>query len=268
VLVRQSQTSQHALTPLRTEAAAATDIGLERRSNQDKFGFDCELDLYVVCDGMGGAAGGEIASSIAVETFLGTVQKELAPPRSSSVRNTCVALQRAVAAANRAVLARASWDTRYRGMGTTLVAARVAGDTLILVNIGDSRAYLFRQGHIVQMTEDHSYVAEQVRLGLMTAAEAEASSLQSVITRAIGVELDVRPDLYTVTLKPGDTLLLTSDGLLRHVDQVELAQIVPNLLQPPDEVCQKLIDLANQRGGMDNSTCIVVRAVSDSRTPQ
>jgi protein phosphatase len=246
------------------EAAAKTDIGVARRSNQDSFGSDGELGLYVVCDGMGGVAGGEIASSLAVGTFLETARQELASARGGSVQATRVALQRAVAAANRAVVARAGWDTRYRGMGTTLVAARVVGEALTIINVGDSRGYLFRDGKAEQLTEDHSYVAEQVRRGLMTTAQAKTSSLQAVITRAIGTEADVRPDIYTATLQSGDTLLLTSDGLTRHVAQEELAEISAAAReQTPEEVCQRLIDLANQCGGLDNITCIVVRVLAN-----
>jgi serine/threonine protein phosphatase PrpC len=245
---------------LNLEAAARTHVGLVRVSNQDNFGMDAELGLYAVCDGMGGAAGGEVASKLAVETFLAIARQEI---QSSSLLNGAVsslALQRAVAAANRAVLARAHWDIVYRGMGSTLVAARIAGDTLWVINIGDSRAYLVRDGHATQLTRDHSYVAERVRLGTMAPAEAETSPLQSVITRAIGVEADPHPDLYEVALQPGDKLLLTSDGLTRHVLPAELAEVL-TLAPSAEEACDLLIELALRRGGSDNITCLVVCAL-------
>ena len=248
--------------PLKLQTAAKTDIGRVRRSNQDSLGREDEIGLYVVCDGMGGAAGGELASSIAVEAFLATAREELSPPRNTNEHAIGVALRRAAAAANRAVVARAAWDTRYRGMGCTLVAARITGAGVTILNVGDSRAYLFRSGSVLQVTEDHSYVAEQVRLGRMSEAQAEQSSLQSVITRAIGADADVHPDVYTETLQPGDTLLLTSDGLTRHVRQEELSCIVTERSDEPlDELCQELIDRANQRGGSDNITCLILRIV-------
>jgi serine/threonine protein phosphatase PrpC len=248
---------------LGAEIAAQTDIGLVRKSNQDSFGIDEDLSLYVVCDGMGGAAGGEIASSIAVETFLTVARQELQSLDGKSDSDS-VALQRAVAAANRAVVVRAGWDICYRGMGTTLVAARVKGDKLTVIHVGDSRTYLVRENQAVQLTEDHSHVAEQVRLGLMTAEQAERSSLRSVITRAIGAEADVRSDLQEMTLLVGDTVLLTSDGLIRHVSDGEIAETIGSAASA-DEACERLIALARYRGGSDNITCIVVAVVDPSQ---
>jgi len=239
---------------LNVEAAAATNIGLVRSNNQDSFGMDEDLGLYVVCDGMGGAAGGEIASQLAVETFLAIARQEL-----QSGTHTADALHRAVAAANRAVTARAQWDTRFRGMGSTLVAARIFYNHLTIINVGDSRAYLIRNGdptQLTQITMDHSVVAERVRSGLMTPDEAERSSLQSVITRAIGAEPDVHPDLYEVTLESTDTLLLASDGLTRSVPPQEIAATIAN--NPSSAACEQLIALANEHGGSDNITCIVI----------
>lgn len=233
------------------EPAAATHIGLVRTSNQDSYGMDLDLGLYVVCDGMGGAAGGEIASHLAVETFLAIARQEL-----HSGTPTGDALHRAVAAANRAVIARAQWDICYRGMGTTLVAARIFYRHLTLINVGDSRAYLMRDGEPTQLTHDHSIVAERVRAGLMTPAEAETSSMQSVITRAIGAEQDVHPDLYEVPLNAGETLLLSSDGLTRGVRLDEIAGVLAS--NPAQEACEQLIALANRHGGQDNITCIVL----------
>lgn len=236
---------------LHTEPAAATNIGLVRTSNQDSFGMDRDLGLYVVCDGMGGAAGGEIASQLAVETFLAIARQEL-----HSGTPTRDALHRAVAASNRAVIARAQWDIRYRGMGSTLVAARIFYNHVTVINVGDSRAYLIRNGQPTQLTLDHSIVAERVRAGLMTPAEAETSSMQSVITRAIGAEPDVHPDLYEVTLNPDETLLLASDGLTRSVQIQEIASIVSR--HSAHDACEQLIALANRHGGQDNITCIVI----------
>ncbi len=245
----------------RVEVAVQSDIGLVRRSNQDSFGRDDSLSLYLICDGMGGAAGGEVASSLAVETFLAVARQEIAS-LNGSVDATKLALQRAVAAANRAVVARANWDIGLRGMGTTLVAARLWGDRLTVVNVGDSRAYLLRQGSAKQITEDHSYVAERVRMGLMPASQAAVSGLQSVITRAIGADADVLADLFELEVRPGDALLLTSDGLTRHATAAEIAEIVSG--HAPQEACRLLAELAKDRGGSDNITCLIARVLDQA----
>lgn len=252
-------TGEHVLT-LNIEVASKSDLGLVRRMNQDSFGSDDARSLYVICDGMGGAAGGEVASQIATETFLSIAKQELDFDRTSTVAGTRLALERAAVAANRAVASRAAFDQQYRGMGTTLVGARVTGSTLVLVNVGDSRAYLMHGGRAKQMTVDHSYVQEQVKLGLMTEAQAAVSSMQSLITRAIGAEEDVHPDLFEVMLEVGDVVLLTSDGLTRHVSDEEIAELLsPEHSPSAEESCRRLIELAKDGGGSDNITCIVLR---------
>jgi serine/threonine protein phosphatase PrpC len=243
------------------DAAAQTDVGLVRRNNQDSFGVDNELGLYVVCDGMGGAAGGEVASRIAVDTFLDVARQELISLRDANPECTRCSMLRAAAAANRAVLAHAAFDMKLRGMGSTLVAARIVGDLATVLNVGDSRAYLFHADTADQLTHDHSFVAEQVRRGLMTPLEAERSVYQSVITRAIGADPDVAPDLFDATLNPGDSLLLCSDGLTRHVTSAELATLIAETAHLPVELaCDRMIQLAKSRGGSDNITCLLLRA--------
>jgi protein phosphatase len=236
--------------------AARTDTGLVRKNNEDDYGYDDGLGLYVVCDGMGGAAGGEIASKLAVDTFLVIARQEIAS-LNGNCEATELALRRAVAAANRAVVVRAGWDICYRGMGTTLVGARLCGAKLTVVHVGDSRAYLIRDGQAVPLTEDHSYVAEQVRMGLMGEEQAAKSSMQSVITRVIGGDADVQPDLRDYKVQNGDWLLLTTDGLTRHVSAEEIADSVTSA-NGADEASKRLVELAKQRGGADNITCIVV----------
>lgn len=252
---------------LKAKAAAKTDVGLVRRSNQDSFGVDEALGLYVVCDGMGGAAGGEVASSLAVQTFLATAKQELAATTALNGERNRDCLWRATRAANRAVRMRASYDVQYRGMGTTLVAARVEGSSLLLVNVGDSRAYMVRKGVARQMTTDHSYVAESVRRGLMTPEQAARSTMQSVITRAVGAEDDVTPDLFTETLADGDAVLLCSDGLTRHVNAEQIAEVLGKPGQSAMESCHVLIELAKQTGGSDNITCLVIRLCEDAGIP-
>ncbi len=244
---------------MRVEAAGRTDIGRVRRSNQDSFGVDERLGLYLVCDGMGGAAGGEVASALAVETFLEIARQELGCVSCDPMELTARSLRRAVKAANRAVIERAAWDMRLRGMGSTLVGARVSGGSATVINVGDSRAYLVRGGVARQITEDHSYVAEQVKLGLMAESQVAGSPMRSVITRAIGADVDVIPDEYEVLLEVGDVLLLSSDGLTRHVEAEEIGELVSDA-EDLDAACLALIALAKERGGSDNVTCVAVRS--------
>ena len=244
---------------LEFEVAGRTDIGMVRRTNQDAFGIVEPLGLAVICDGMGGVAGGEVASHVALESFIGVARQEIEASRSADGERTKRALFRAAAAANRAVRARASYDTRFRGMGTTLVAARLDGNELRVVNVGDSRAYLVRGGVARQITLDHSYVAEQMRMGLMTEDQAETSPYQSAITRAIGIDDDVQPDFYTEVVQANDEVLLCSDGLMRHMKAEEIGKIVGDVAMTPAEVCERLIAMVNARGGTDNVTCVVMR---------
>ena len=244
---------------LEFEVAGRTDVGMVRHSNQDAFGVDESLALAVICDGMGGLAGGEVASHVALENFLEVAKQELEASRSADAERTKRALCRASAAANRAVRVRASYDTRFRGMGTTLVAARLDGNEVTVATVGDSRAYLVRGGAARQITRDHSYVAERMRMGLMTESEAEMSPMQSAITRAIGIDEDVHPDYYTETVQAGDEVLLCSDGLMRHMKGEEIGRVVSDARMKPGEICERLIAIVNARGGTDNVTCVVMR---------
>lgn len=207
---------------------------------------------------MGGAAGGEIASNLAVQTFLQTARQELrsGTRNPDHIRNS---LQRAAAAANRTVRMRGRYDSALRGRGTTLVAVCVEASTAHMVNVGDSRAYLIRGGEARQVTEDHSYVAESVRRGVMTVEEAEQSPMHSVITRAIGAEDDVNPDVFSLGLETDDVLLLASDGLTRHLSDADIATIVSTPGQSAVECCRRLIEMAKDDGGSDNITCLVIR---------
>lgn len=244
---------------LEIEFAGRTDVGMVRHTNQDAYGMVEPLGLAVICDGMGGLAGGEVASHVALESFLEVAKQEIEATRSADAERTKRALCRAAAAANRAVRARASYDIRFRGMGTTLVAVRLDGNEVTVANVGDSRAYLVRDGVARQITLDHSYVAEQMRMGRMTEREAERSPYQSAITRAVGIDDDVHPDYYTETVQVGDEVLLCSDGLMRHMRDEEIGRIVGDVGMTPGEICERLIAIVNARGGTDNVTCVVMR---------
>ncbi|HEU5351914.1 MAG TPA: Stp1/IreP family PP2C-type Ser/Thr phosphatase [Terracidiphilus sp.] len=239
-------------TLLKQEVAALTDVGCQRANNEDSFGYDADAGIFVVCDGMGGMAAGELASDAAVkallEHFCQAAREQPAHKR----------LHDAIVHANQEVFQISQSKPELRGMGTTMVAAYVEGKRLLVGNVGDSRAYLLRGDGCAQITQDHSFVAEQVRLGSMNPEEADSSPYQSLITRAVGSAAEVEPDIFTGMLEPGDILLLTTDGLTRYLDADTIAGIIKagaNLT----EACHRLIDTAKNRGGADNVTCLLIR---------
>jgi len=241
--------------------AAMTDIGLRRTNNEDSFGYDAEQQIYVVCDGMGGTAAGEVASSMAVrvliETFAALGNREVDGETPFPVENRLLA---AIIETNRAVRKAATEDPELHTMGTTLVCACLDGDRAVIGNVGDSRAYLLRSGACLQITEDHSLLNEQVRNGTITPEMAAASNLQSVITRAIGAADKVEPDLFAATVQPRDILLLASDGLTRYAQPGDIVMAAGNESDLA-VICQRLIDYAKAAGGADNITCVLLRAV-------
>jgi serine/threonine protein phosphatase PrpC len=239
--------------------AAVTDIGCRRSNNEDSYGYDLEQHIYVVCDGMGGNAAGEVASSMAVRTLIETFEASAvaADGDAPAVEHR---VTQAIGEANRVVHAAGMETAELRNMGTTLVCVCLDGDRAVIGNVGDSRAYLVRNGVCVQITQDHSLLDEEIRNGNITPEMAAASTLQSVITRAIGVAETVEADLFAARLQPDDMLLLASDGLTRYATPEEIAKATA----PGTELstaCQSLIDLAKERGGADNITCILLRAV-------
>jgi protein phosphatase len=215
------------------------------------------LYLYAVADGMGGAAAGEVASKMAVEVLddaVGRYAEQLAA--GDRVVAVGTMLDKAMRLANRRVHAAAQSESR-RGMGTTLTCAAVLDDKAYLAHVGDSRAYLVRRGTIYQLTKDHSWVEEQLEKGLLTPAEAESHEWRNLVTRVLGTRPQVVPDLVETDLQPGDVLVLASDGL--H-GQVKPEEILTELQRTRDRslVVEYLIGLANERGGPDNITCVVV----------
>lgn len=244
-------------TLVQYEAAAITDRGRRRSSNEDAFGYSIEDGVYAVCDGMGGAAAGEIASSLAIDEVL----RAFADRPADGIGDLEKAAGVAIEAANHAIYSRAQRNCRLSGMGTTLVGLLATVSRVLIFNVGDSRCYRLRQGEIEQLTLDHSLVEEQVRLGRMTRAEAERSPLRNIITRALGTQSSVTPEFFDVTVEPGDIFLLCSDGLTRELTDERIAILLdsePNL----DELCKLLVKAANKAGGHDNITCVVVRALN------
>jgi serine/threonine protein phosphatase PrpC len=176
-------------------------------------------------------------------------------------------LLHAIQEANRVVRETAQSNPQLQDMGTTLVCACMNGSRVLIGNVGDSRAYLIRNGFCVQITQDHSLVEEQIRSGMLTPEMAATSDLQSVITRAIGAADTVEPDLFAADLQSQDMLLLTSDGLTRYLQPAEIAAIASPSAELP-AICQSLVEQAKQRGGADNITCIVLRALEITAPPQ
>ena len=249
--------------PISVKVAALSDVGSVRANNEDSFGYDAARQVYIVADGMGGMAAGEVASQLAVATFLNTVA---ASAPATPMENI---LHQAITAANDAVH-QAGMQPQHKGMGTTLVAVHVdlATARLFIGNVGDSRAYIFHGGECMQVTVDHSYLNELIRTGVVAlenAATVDLQGMQSVITRAIGVSPTVEPDFFAVDIAPGDIILLASDGLTRYVSADEIAQIVKCM-----EVglsAESLIALAKERGGSDNITVLLLHITASEPTP-
>jgi serine/threonine protein phosphatase PrpC len=237
----------------RIEVAGISDVGQKRSNNEDSFGYDLETNIFVVCDGMGGMAAGEIASSTAVELTL-RKYKELSHLEAQPKER----LRLAIASANETVWSLAQQDNMLRGMGTTLVAACVFNNMLILGNVGDSRAYLLRDGNCTQITEDHSYAAEQMRRGGSSVGNGIVARLQQFITRAVGVGAAVTPDFFTIEIVPGDTVLLATDGLTRYADAGKLAEYI-SIKGNLEEMCRGLLTIAYEKGAEDNVTCLLLR---------
>jgi protein phosphatase len=238
-----------------------TDIGLVRRENQDAYAIRQEMGytLCVVCDGMGGAKGGRVASTLASETFLSVCLETLRPDMDPE--GVQAAAEQAVVKANAAVYQRSREDQTLRGMGTTLVSAIARGDWAVLCNVGDSRAYLLpgdREKHISRVTKDHSLVERLVEMGNITAEEARRHPDRNLITRALGPEPSIAADSYQVTLSPGDCLLLCSDGLIETATDQELEQALRDC-QDPEECLRRLLELAKSQGAPDNVTAVLLR---------
>jgi serine/threonine protein phosphatase PrpC len=251
------------LATLSLAFAAATDTGCKRANNEDSFGYNTDPHLYVVCDGVGGALAGEVASNTAVRTFIESFEAQTRErERESPIESR---LLHSIEDANRAVRDLSTNNEEFSHMGTTLVCACVDGARAVIGNVGDSRAYLIREGVCFQITQDHSLVEEQVQNGLLTQEMAANSALRSVITRAIGMSDTVQPDFFGATLQPEDMLLLASDGLTRYLAREEIASIALAGVDLP-VICKEFVECAKQRGGADNITCIVLRATMGSAT--
>lgn len=244
--------------------SAKSDVGLKRPNNEDCFAADATLGLYVVCDGMGGGNAGEVASRMAVDTIMAyvndTIHGATRPaigPFDATYSRVTNQLADAIRSANERIH-QASWDNpKHAGMGTTVVAVRLSEHSLSIAHVGDSRLYLIRGGTISALTHDHSWVAEQVSGGYMTEEEAEQSPKRNIVTRAVGVESTVDIDLAEIPVLTGDVFLLCSDGLTRGVRAGEILRTL-SLDLDLNQKTDLLVSLANQAGGEDNVTVLLL----------
>jgi protein phosphatase len=240
-------------TDIRYTFAVLTDCGIKRDSNEDMSGVSAEHGVYVVCDGMGGAAAGEIASSLAVSEMLRLLGGR---DRNAPIEEV---VEEAIRSTNEAIYSRAEENPQLSGMGTTLVGLAIEGQRVLVFNVGDSRCYLLHNGKLKQISQDHSLVEEQVRMGHLTEEEALRSPIRNVITRALGTQPSVEPDLFPIEAKPGDIFLLCSDGLSGEVPDAQIESLLAAEV-PLTEVCANLVEAANLAGGHDNITCLLVQA--------
>ena len=239
---------------MKISCAGNTDVGVVRSGNEDSFLMNCAGGLFIVADGMGGHAAGEVASEMAVQI----VAKELGSLRGLSDAEAASRMRSAIRKANAAIFDRTLAEHDKRGMGTTTTVMVLFSRRYLIGQVGDSRAYLLREGDLLQLTKDHSYVQEQVDAGLLTPEQARTHPYSNVITRCVGANEDVAPDVYFGNLERGDVVLLASDGLTGMLEDQQLATIM-NAEENPETCVNKMIADANRRGGLDNITAIVIR---------
>ncbi|MBX3128617.1 MAG: serine/threonine-protein phosphatase [Polyangiaceae bacterium] len=244
-----------------TRSYGATDLGKRRKVNEDAFLVDDDLGLWVVADGMGGHAAGEVASQEAIDTIYGMVKRGLAKfdrsaaDTEASERAACRLVEGAVQAATYMVFAMAELDTNKAGMGTTISAMMRIGDAMVLGQVGDSRIYRVRGTEVRQLTEDHTLIAWQIKQGLLTEEEAKHAKHKNVITRAVGNRDYVQVDTLVAPMELGDQYLLCSDGLHGYLRVEEIPEVAA---QGGHAAVQRFVELANARGGRDNITAILV----------
>jgi serine/threonine protein phosphatase PrpC len=249
---------------LTIQVEGKSDVGTVRPNNEDNFGFDTASGIFVVCDGMGGAAAGERASKIAVDCVLDYFQHrpnsepQLLGRTFESVSARANNLAQAIQLANLLILQEAAQNPEFKGMGSTIVAIAVENNEFSVAHVGDSRAYILREGSLQRLTTDHSLVMEQVRRGLLAREEAAHAADQNVILRSLGADDSVDPDLADHFCNADDLLLLCSDGLSHFVKDEVMAPILIDAATLAD-ACEKLIATAKSSGSNDNITCLLVR---------
>ncbi len=256
--------------------AAATHVGKVREHNEDAHFFDADAGLFVVCDGMGGHAAGEVASGIAIRTIRQRWTSELVQTAidhwlehgtPDAKKQLLAAVRGGVIAAHDAILKEAAADDAKAGMGTTLVGAVTVGNELVFAHAGDSRAYIVRDGIAMQLTEDHTLLSRLLAAGIDVDLSGEGARFRSMLTNALGIGQECKVSTFVVPLADGDRFLLCSDGISEYVAEPEVGKVLST--QPsPARAAQKLIELALERGGGDNATAVVIRVLEAGETPQ
>ena len=253
---------------MRLRVGAGTHTGRVRELNEDVYGLRAEQGLFVVCDGMGGAPAGEVASQIAAETILEQLNGGAQAPAASPPANEwsylpqTSRLAEAVRRSNQVIYSQAQRDPLQAEMGTTVVGAWIVQHIASVAHVGDSRAYLWRNDHLEALTRDHSLVEAQVCAGLLDREESLRSAQQNILVRVVGREPEVDVEVSEVPVQSGDYLLLCSDGLTRMVSEPTMAQAIVQL-RNPQRICDYLIDAANRNGGTDNITVVVVEVMGN-----
>ena len=248
-------------SPMRITSCGMTDVGMKRTNNEDAYLINDELNLFIVCDGMGGHVGGEFASSIAVNTIeevLSTIEADPGADLSDDpLEATREKIRYSIRLAGKRIYEKALAEPEYKGMGTTALVLLLDRSNAFIAHVGDSRAYLVREDLIEQLTEDHSLVNEKIRAGVLTPEEARHHKLRNIITRSLGYQEDVDIDIQVRAVRRGDHFLLCSDGLSNLVETGEMGEFIRTL--SPQAAARRLIEVACERGGDDNITAIISR---------
>ena len=254
------------LTPLKISYQAVTDVGRKRKGNEDSLFVNPEQNLFVVADGMGGHAAGEVASRLAVDAIneficLTGDDEEITWPfgLDETISYDGNRLKTAIRYANRKVMEATKEKSEYEGMATTVAAVLVDGDSANLGHVGDSRIYLIRNGTISQLTTDHSWVNEQIVGGMISPDQARSHPLRNVVTRALGGKNDMQVDMKLHKIEPGDILLLCSDGLTTMMPDEDIVRVMSETKNDVEKATRELVAAANAKGGEDNITVVMLR---------
>jgi serine/threonine protein phosphatase PrpC len=253
------------------KCAGITDVGRKRKNNEDNFYYDSEYGFFIVADGMGGHLAGEVASKMAVEIIGENLKNYIQGDKNqcmlcpydedlSPISNHMIS---ATKLANQVIYESSTSKAELVGMGTTVVAAVLWDRYWSFANVGDSRIYLVRNGDLIQVSEDHSLVAEQVRRGLLTEEQAQKSSIKNILTRALGTDLDVEVFTDEMPALDGDIVLLCSDGLTNMVEESQILSTILENEELPEQLCDSLVQQANNNGGLDNITVIYAKTSCD-----
>lgn len=247
---------------MQISVAAKTDVGRVRKKNEDRAGYDERAGIYVVCDGMGGQAAGEVAAELAVKTILEYYGQ------GKANGNLEENIREAITLANAAIRQLAASEPQYHKMGSTVVAVAIRDATAAVANVGDARGYLLRAGEVKQITNDHSLVAEQVRRGMLKPEEAEKAPWKNVVTRALGGADEVEPDVVSVTLRPHDRFIVATDGVTKFVPDAKIKEIVAGTYDLRS-ACNKLVEAALDNGSDDNATAMLIASSeAPAKTPR